>query len=70
MTREPVDGRRWIRVQVAVTTDQPELLTRAIEAFNRAAIGLALDGAEITVVAGPDWLTDDEEAELEPEAED
>jgi hypothetical protein len=69
VTAETADGRRWIRIQAAITTDQPETATRAIEALTRAAVGLALDGAEVTVVAGPDWLTDDEAEDLFAEDE-
>jgi hypothetical protein len=50
-----------IRVSVAVTSDNPETITRAIEAFSRAAAGLALEAsAEVYLIVGPDLDVEEE----------
>lgn len=58
---------KQLRVSASITSDDQELVTRAAEAFHRAAIGLALEGCEVFVTIGPDDV--DENAELEAEGE-
>lgn len=43
-----------IRVHMSVTSDQAEVITRAVEAMSRAAAGLALEGVEVWLTARPD----------------
>lgn len=43
-----------IRVHMSVTSSDPQIVTRAIEAMSRAAAGLALEGVEVWVSARPD----------------
>lgn len=43
-----------IRLSLAVTTGDPELIARTAEHFARAAAGLALEGVESFIMIGPD----------------
>ncbi len=45
---------RRTRLSVSVTTDDPEILTRAIETLSRAVTGLAMEGVETFTMCGPD----------------
>lgn len=47
------------RLSVSVTTEDPEILTRAIETFSRAVTGLAMEGVETFTMCGPDSEEDD-----------
>ncbi|QHB37228.1 hypothetical protein QDA03_gp13 [Microbacterium phage Terij] len=47
------------RITLSVTTSDPNIVARTAEHFARAAAGLALDGVQTFMMAGPD--TDDEE---------
>jgi hypothetical protein len=46
------------RITLSVSTTDPNIAARAAEHFARAAIGLALDGVQTMLMAGPD--TDEE----------
>lgn len=46
------------RITLSVTTEDPNLVARTAEHFARAAAGLALDGLNAVIMAGPD--TEDE----------
>lgn len=51
-------------VTAAVVSDNPEHITRAFEAFSRAAAGLALEGVAVYLEAGaPDDEVEDEDIE-------
>jgi len=52
-------------VSVNVVTENPEAVTRSIEAFARAAAGLALEGLTLTVTIEASTVEVDEEAEAE-----
>lgn len=54
-----------IRVNASVVSENPELVARAMEAFSRATIGLALDGAEVVFIVGPEF--EDEPADDDAE---
>lgn len=42
------------RVSLSVTSDNPETITRAMEAFGRAGAGLVLEGVSVFLLAGPE----------------
>jgi hypothetical protein len=42
------------RVSLSITSSDPQLIARAVEHFARAAAGLALDGGQAFMMAGPD----------------
>lgn len=42
------------RVSLSVVSDDPQQVARAVEHFSRTAIGLALDGMDAVIVAGPE----------------
>lgn len=46
-------------MSLSVISDDPAIVQRAMETFARAATGLALEGAEVVVLAG----TEDEDAD-------
>lgn len=50
------------RLSLSVTSDDPETIARATEHFARTVSGLALDGLDCILFAGPD-PTDEEEEE-------
>lgn len=49
------------RVSLSVTSDSQETVTRAIESLARAMAGLALEGVEAFLSAGPDYVDQDDE---------
>lgn len=48
------------RLSVSVTTDDPEILTRAIETLARAVTGMAMEGIDTFMMCGPDRDDDDD----------
>ncbi|MFT4288138.1 hypothetical protein [Nocardioides sp.] len=48
-----------IRVTASVGSDSPDVVTRAVEALSRAAVGLALEGIDAVVIVAHE----DEEGE-------
>ena len=52
-----------VQVCIAIVTDQPEHVARAVEQFTRMATGLALEGVPVSVWIGPDEWDDDDDDE-------
>lgn len=52
---------RLTRVSLSVTSRDPEIITRAVEALARAAAGLALEGVDTFLMT-----SDDNESETGP----
>ncbi len=50
-----------LRVNASVTSTDQQVITRAVESLSRAACGLALEGAEVYIIVGPDIDEDDED---------
>jgi hypothetical protein len=49
-----VTGQPAVRITAHVTTTNPDIIARAIEAFSRAAAGLVLEHVTVEIFAGPD----------------
>lgn len=49
------------RLSLSVTSESPEVIARTVEHFARAITGLALEGVDCFLMAGP--AEDDEEEE-------
>lgn len=45
---------RKVRISLAAYTDDPEIASRTAEQFARTGVGLALDGVDTFLSAGPD----------------
>lgn len=48
------------RLSLSVTSDDPQTIARATEHFARTLAGLALDGMDCVLFAGPDVEEEDE----------
>lgn len=48
------------RVSASVTSGDPTVIARAVESLARAVAGLALEGADVVIIAGPEEDDDDE----------
>jgi type IV secretory pathway VirD2 relaxase len=62
--QERADARVTVSFHVQVETDNPEHLARAIEAFARAAGGLALEGVAVAMWAETINQTEDSTEEM------
>ncbi len=51
---------RKTRLTLGVTTDDPELLTRATESMSRALAGMALEGVDASLMVYEDEIIDDD----------
>jgi hypothetical protein len=51
---------RSTRITLGVTTNSPELLTRAIETLSRSVAGLAMEGVDTTLMVYEDETEEDE----------
>lgn len=49
------------RLSLSVTSDDPDVIARATEHFARTVTGLALDGMDCILFAGPDDETEEDE---------
>jgi hypothetical protein len=49
------------RISLSVTSDDPTTIARATEHFARTVTGLALDGMDCILFAGPDGDDEDDE---------
>ena len=50
---------RSTRITLGVTTDNPELLTRATETLSRALAGLALEGVDASLMVYEDTIDEE-----------
>lgn len=51
---------RKTRITLGVSTDSPELLTRAVETLSRSVAGLAMEGVDATLMVYEDEIEEDE----------